>query len=53
MLVETSMLYLAAASAWLRPLWPVTAGLLAAAYAWGLASGFLGPAGILRRPSLS
>jgi membrane protease YdiL (CAAX protease family) len=47
MLVEASLLYLAAASAWLRRLWPVTAGLLAAAYAWGLASGFLGPAGLV------
>jgi hypothetical protein len=42
--IEASLLFLAAASAWLRPLWPVTLGLFAAAYAWGLASGFVGPA---------
>jgi hypothetical protein len=31
---------------WLRRAWPLTAGLLAAAYAWGLALGFVRPAGI-------
>ena len=46
MLLEAFLLYLAAALSWLRPLWPVTTGILAAAYAWGLALGFVRPAGI-------
>jgi hypothetical protein len=44
--VEASLLYLASSSSWFRRTWPLTAGLLAAAYAWGLALGFVLPAGI-------
>ena len=46
MLVEASLLYLASGSSWFPRAWPLAAGLLAAAYAWGLALGFLRPAGI-------
>src|SRR5215212_992286 len=46
MFVEASLLYLASGLSWFRRAWPVTAGLLVAAYAWGLALGFIRPAGI-------
>ena len=46
MFVEASLLYLASGLSWLRRAWPLTAGLLAAACASGLALGFVRPAGI-------
>jgi membrane protease YdiL (CAAX protease family) len=46
MFVEASLLYLASGSSWFPRAWPLAAGLLAAAYAWGLAVGFVRPAGI-------
>jgi hypothetical protein len=46
MFVEASLLYLASGSSWFRRAWPLTAGLLAATYAWGLVLGFVRPAGI-------
>ena len=46
MFVEASLLYLASGLSWLRQAWPLTAGLLAVVYTWGLALGFVRPAGI-------
>lgn len=46
MFVEAVLLYLAAASSWFRSMWKLTTGILVAAYAWGLALGFVEPAGI-------
>ncbi len=46
MLVEASLLYLAATLSWLRWVWPLTTAILVAAYAWGLTLGFVQPAGI-------
>jgi hypothetical protein len=46
MFVEASLLYLASGLSWLRRAWSLTTGILAAAYAWGLALGFVSPAGI-------
>jgi hypothetical protein len=46
MFVEASLLYLASGLSWLRRAWPLTAGLLAVVYTWGLALGFVRPAGI-------
>src|SRR4051794_13652220 len=46
MLVEASLLYLAATLSWLRWVWPLTTAILVAAYAWGLTLGFVLPAGI-------
>ena len=46
MFVEASLLYSASGVSWCRRAWPLTAGLLGAAYAWGLALGFVRPAGI-------
>lgn len=47
MLVEASLLYLASGLSWFPRAWPLAAGLLAAAYALGLALGFVRPAGIV------
>jgi membrane protease YdiL (CAAX protease family) len=44
--VEALLLYLASGSSWFPRAWPLAAGLLAAAYAWGLALGFVRPAGV-------
>ena len=52
MFAEASLLYLAAALAWLRRAWPLTSGVLVVAYAWGLAVGFIRPAGIAAIASL-
>ncbi len=46
MFVEASLLYSDSGLSWFRRAWPLTAGLLAAAYAWGFALGFVRPAGI-------
>jgi membrane protease YdiL (CAAX protease family) len=44
--LEAFLLYAAAASSWLRPAWPLAAGLLAAAYTSALASDLVRPAGV-------
>ena len=47
MFVQASLVYLAAALSWLPAAWLLTIGILIAAYAWGLALGFVQPAGIV------
>ena len=47
MFVQAFLLYLAAASSWFRPIWPLTTGIVVAAYAWGLMLGFIQPAGVV------
>jgi uncharacterized protein len=44
--VEASLLYLASGLSWFPRAWPLAAGLLVAAYAWGLALGFVRPTGV-------
>ena len=47
MTITASLLYLASAASWLRPAWPLAAGLLAAAYGRAVALGLVGPAGLI------